>query len=36
MNAYDLPNTGFLRIRDVQRFIPVSRSHLWNGIKMGI
>ncbi|MFZ5428035.1 MAG: helix-turn-helix transcriptional regulator [Thermodesulfobacteriota bacterium] len=30
-----LPSTGFLRIRQVLEFIPVSRSAWWNGVKDG-
>lgn len=31
-----LPETGFLRLPEVLRFIPVSRSSWWKGIKAGL
>jgi len=31
----DLPITGFLRIRQVLQFIPVSRSTWWAGVASG-
>ena len=31
----ELPQTGLLRIKQVLRFIPVSRSHFWAGVKAG-
>jgi predicted DNA-binding transcriptional regulator AlpA len=30
-----LPETGFIRIRDVLRVIPVSRSTWWAGVQTG-
>lgn len=30
-----LPETGFLRLPEVLKFIPVSRSTFWAGIKTG-
>lgn len=30
-----LPDTGFLRINDVLRLFPVSRSTWWAGVKSG-
>lgn len=30
-----LPETGFLRLPDVLRFIPVSKTTWWNGVKSG-
>jgi len=31
----ELPLTGLLRIKQVLRFVPVSRSHFWQGVKTG-
>lgn len=31
----DLPQTGLLRIRQVLKFVPVSRSNWWLGVKDG-
>ena len=31
----DIPQTGFLRLRAVLRFYPVSRSSWWAGVKSG-
>jgi prophage regulatory protein len=31
----NLPNTGFLRIKDVLKFIPVGKSTWWQGVKDG-
>ena len=31
-----LPTTGFLRINDVLRFIPVGRSTFWSCVKSGV
>jgi len=28
-----LPQTGLLRIKQVLQFVPVSRSHWWQGVK---
>lgn len=30
-----LPDTGYLRVKDVLRYIPVSRSTWWSGVKSG-
>lgn len=30
-----LPSTGFLRLRDVLRFIPVSKTAWWVGVRNG-
>ena len=30
-----LPETGFIRLPDVLRFIPVSKTTWWNGVKSG-
>jgi predicted DNA-binding transcriptional regulator AlpA len=32
-NLQELPQTGLLRIKQVLQFIPVSRSHFWQGVK---
>lgn len=31
----NIPSEGFLRIKQVLKFIPVSRSHWWQGVKEG-
>jgi prophage regulatory protein len=31
----DLPQIGLLRIKQVLQFVPVSRSHWWQGVKEG-
>lgn len=31
----ELPQTGLLRVKQVLRFIPVSRSNWWAGVKTG-
>jgi prophage regulatory protein len=31
----ELPLTGLLRIKQVLRFVPVSRSNWWQGVKEG-
>jgi prophage regulatory protein len=31
----ELPQTGLLRIKQVLRFVPVSRSNWWGGVKTG-
>jgi predicted DNA-binding transcriptional regulator AlpA len=33
--SFTLPKTGFLRLPDVLKIIPVSRSSWWAGIKTG-
>lgn len=35
MDKHTLPETGFLRIREVLRVFPVSKSTWWAGIKTG-
>ena len=32
----DLPATGFVRLREIQRFIPVSTSTWWKGVREGV
>lgn len=34
-NQFTLPSIGFLRLDDVLRVIPVSKSHWWAGVKDG-
>ena len=34
-NKKQLPETGFLRLRDVLQFIPVGKSTWWAGVKTG-
>jgi len=29
----EIPTTGLLRIKQVLKFVPVSRSHWWQGVK---
>lgn len=31
----ELPQTGLLRIKQVLKFVPVSRSNWWAGVKAG-
>jgi prophage regulatory protein len=31
----ELPQTGLLRVKQVLRFVPVSRSNWWQGVKEG-
>lgn len=31
----ELPETGLLRVNQVLRFVPVSRSNWWEGVKTG-
>ena len=33
--AYHLPNTGFVRLVDVLKVIPVSKTTWWKGIQTG-
>jgi predicted DNA-binding transcriptional regulator AlpA len=33
--CYQLPNTGFVRLNDVLKVIPVSKSTWWKGIQDG-
>ena len=35
LNATSLPETGFLRLPEVLRFIPVCKTVWWEGIKAG-
>jgi prophage regulatory protein len=32
----ELPETGLLRIKQVLRFVPVSRSCWWQGVRTGL
>ena len=32
----ELPETGLLRVKQVLRFVPVSRSNWWQGVKEGL
>ncbi|MBS0194782.1 MAG: AlpA family phage regulatory protein [Proteobacteria bacterium] len=34
-SALILPETGFLRLPDVLKIIPVSRSNWWDGVRKG-
>jgi prophage regulatory protein len=34
-NDQSLPSTGYLRLPQVLRFVPVSRSTWWNGVRTG-
>ena len=34
-NTITLPETGFLRLAQVLKFIPVSKATFWNGVKTG-
>ncbi len=31
----DIPNEALLRVKQVLKYIPVSRSHWWQGVKEG-
>jgi prophage regulatory protein len=31
----EIPQTGLMRIKQVLRFVPVSRSNWWQGVKEG-
>lgn len=33
--SYQLPNTGFVRLADVLKVIPVSKTTWWKGIQTG-
>lgn len=33
MQTHDIPETGFLRLPDVLKVFPVSRSTWWQGVK---
>ncbi|MEN6375699.1 MAG: AlpA family phage regulatory protein [Smithella sp.] len=35
LELQELPQTGLLRIKQVLKFIPVSRSSWWQGVKEG-
>lgn len=35
-SAPTLPETGFLRLSDVLRFVPVCRTAWYNGVKSGL
>lgn len=32
---FNLPETGFLRLSDVLKYIPVGKTTWWNGVKSG-
>ncbi len=34
-DSYSLPETGFLRVREVLKHIPVSKSTWWAGVRSG-
>ena len=35
IESYQLPNTGFVRLGDVLKVIPVSKTTWWKGIQTG-
>jgi len=35
MTNYTLPETGFIRLRDILKIFPVSKSTWWAGVKDG-
>jgi len=35
LQSNDLPQTGLIRLRQLRRFIPVSNSTWWAGVKSG-
>jgi predicted DNA-binding transcriptional regulator AlpA len=35
VSARQLPETGFIRLRDILRLIPISKSSWWAGVKSG-
>jgi len=35
LEGQELPCTGLLRIKQVLRFVPVSRSNWWQGVREG-
>lgn len=35
MNTYNLPKFGFLRLKDVLKVFPVSKTTWWDGVKTG-
>lgn len=35
IESYQLPNTGFVRLTDVLKVIPVSKTTWWKGIQTG-
>jgi prophage regulatory protein len=35
LHIIEFPATGFLRIRHLLKFVPFSRSHLWEEVKKG-
>ena len=35
MSKYNLPNTGFIRLSEILKLIPVSRSTWWAGVADG-
>jgi prophage regulatory protein len=36
MTENSLPDTGYMRLKQVLRFIPVSKSDWWAGVKSGV
>ncbi len=34
-NSYTLPETGFIRIDDILKLIPIGKSTWWAGVKSG-
>ncbi len=32
---YQLPSEGFVRLNDILKIIPVSKSHWWDGVSKG-
>jgi predicted DNA-binding transcriptional regulator AlpA len=34
--SLELPSTGFMRLKDIQKFIPVSPSTWWKGVREGV
>lgn len=35
MSASSLPETGFIRVKQVLEFLPISKSSWWDGVKKG-
>lgn len=35
MNKYELPETGFLRLSEILKLIPVGKTTWWAGVKSG-
>jgi len=36
LSKAELPETGFLRLVDVLKFIPISKTVWWEGVKSGV